>query len=159
MSKRKQNDPANQSTSRRQFLKRSAGALAFTGSVWIQSRTPMRAVSAPLQTKPFAFDETTLADLQQAMQSGQQTAHSIAELYLARVDEIDKHGPAVNSVIEINPDALAIADALDRERKAKGARGPLHGVPVFIKDNIDTAGAFLASWALPAFIQYLARST
>src|SRR6185503_12355699 len=64
---------------------------------------------------------------------------SIAEAYLARIDELDRRGPTVNSVIETNPDALAIADALDRERRDKGARGPLHGIPVLIKDNIDTA--------------------
>ena len=105
----------------------------------------MRAISAPAQTRAFALDETTLADLQQAMQSGRQTAHSIAEMYLSRIDEIDKHGPAVNSVIEINPDALAIADALDRERKEKGPRCPLHGIPILIKDNIDTADRMMTT--------------
>src|SRR6185436_11197518 len=61
------------------------------------------------------------------------------ELYLGRIQEIDRSGPSVNSVLEINPDAVSIADFLDVERKAKGARGPLHGIPVLIKDNIDTA--------------------
>ena len=70
--------------------------------------------------------------------SGKLTARMIAEKYLARIDAIDKRGPAVNAVIELNPDALAIADALDRERQAKGPRGPLHGIPVLIKDNIAT---------------------
>jgi amidase len=73
------------------------------------------------------------------MESGALTARSIAEKYLARIRDVDKQGPAINSVIELNPDALAIADALDKERKAKGARGPLHGIPILIKDNIDTA--------------------
>ena len=73
------------------------------------------------------------------MQSGKYSARSIAEKYLERIEEIDKRGPAINSVIEINPEAIEIADALDRERKAKGARSPLHGIPVLIKDNIDTA--------------------
>jgi len=72
------------------------------------------------------------------MESGKFTAHSLAEKYLERVDEIDKRGPAINSVIELNPDALAIASALDKERKERGPRGPLHGVPVLIKDNIGT---------------------
>jgi len=85
-----------------------------------------------------AFDEVTLAALQEGMKSGKFTARSIAEKYLARIDAIDKHGPAVNSVIELNPDALGIADALDRERQARGPRGPLHGIPVLIKDNIAT---------------------
>src|ERR1043166_2003241 len=86
----------------------------------------------------FELDEITISDLQTGMTSGRYTAHSITEKYLARIDEIDKHGPAINSVIEANPDALSIADALDKERKEKGARGPLHGIPVLIKDNLDT---------------------
>jgi len=79
-----------------------------------------------------------VAELQGAMRSGRSTARSLAEKYLARIEKVDKHGPAVNSVIEVNPDALAIAGELDRERKAKGPRGPLHGIPVLIKDNIAT---------------------
>ncbi len=95
--------------------------------------------AAPVPVPAFELDETTIADLQKSMASGQRTARAIAELYLARIDAVDKQGPTINSVIELNPDALAIADALDRERKEKGARGPLHGIPVLIKDNIDTA--------------------
>ena len=79
------------------------------------------------------------------MKSGKYTARSIVEKYLARIDEIDKRGPAINAVIEINPDALAIADALDKERTGKGARGPLHGIPVLIKDNIDTADRMMTT--------------
>jgi amidase len=73
------------------------------------------------------------------MKSGQLTSRSITEMYLKRIDEIDRNGPAVNSVIELNPDALSIADAMDAERKSGKVRGPLHGIPVLIKDNIDTA--------------------
>src|SRR6202048_963636 len=88
--------------------------------------------------KDFELDEITIDDLQKAFQSGQYSSRSLSEKYLARIAEIDKAGPAINSIIEINPDALAIAEALDKERKAKGPRGPLHGIPVLIKDNIDT---------------------
>jgi amidase len=79
-----------------------------------------------------------VAKLQDEMQSGRLTARSITEKYLTRIEKVDKHGAAVNSVIELNPDALAIAAELDRERQAKGARGLLHGIPVLIKDNIAT---------------------
>ena len=91
------------------------------------------------QVPAFELDETTIADLQAGMQSGKLTARSIAEKYLERISAIDKHGPSINSIIELNPDALAIADALDKERKTTGPRGAMHGIPVLIKDNIDTA--------------------
>ncbi|MEO8055101.1 MAG: amidase, partial [Acidobacteriota bacterium] len=89
--------------------------------------------------RPFELDEATIGDLQDGMKSGKLTARSIAEKYLARIDALDRNGPTLRSVIELNPEALAIADALDRERKEKGVRGPLHGIPVLVKDNIDTA--------------------
>jgi amidase len=88
---------------------------------------------------PFELDEITIHDLQEGMTSGRLTAHSITEKYLARIDAVDKHGPALNSVIEVNPEALTIARELDKERKQKRIRGPLHGIPILIKDNIDTA--------------------
>src|SRR6185437_2683198 len=84
----------------------------------------------------FELDELTVHDLQHGMSSAKFSARSLAEQYLARIDAVDKH--TINSVIEVNPDALAIAEQLDRERKAKGPRGPLHGIPVLIKDNIGT---------------------
>lgn len=94
---------------------------------------------APKPASTFDLEEATIADLQKRMETGQDTARSLAEKYLARIDAIDRQGPALDSVIEVNPDALAIADALDAERKAKGPRGPLHGIPILIKDNIATA--------------------
>jgi amidase len=101
--------------------------------------------SATPNIKPFELDEITISALQDGMKSGQFTARSLVEKYTARIDEIDKHGPKVNSVIEMNPDALAIADAIDHERKAKGPRGPLHGIPVLIKDNIATADRMMTT--------------
>jgi len=100
------------------------------------------AVLAQAPARPqarFDLDEATVADLQQRMASGRETARSLVEQYLARIDAIDRNGPALHSVIETNPDALMIADALDAERKNRGPRGPLHGIPVLIKDNIATA--------------------
>ena len=91
------------------------------------------------------MEELTITELQARLNSREYTARSLAELYLDRIEKLDKHGPAVNSVIELNPDALAIADALDAERKAQGARGPLHGIPVLLKDNIDTADKMMTT--------------
>ncbi len=82
--------------------------------------------------------EWTIAELQEKMESGELTARRIAELYLTRIEAVDKDGPYINSVIELNPDALEIADALDAERKAGKTRGTLHGISILIKDNIDT---------------------
>jgi amidase len=87
---------------------------------------------------PFELEEATIAELQAAMQSGRHTARSLAEAYLARIDSVDRAGPTLTSVIEVNPDTLAIAEVLDAERKAGRKRGPLHGIPVVIKDNIAT---------------------
>ena len=87
---------------------------------------------------PADLAEATIADLQDRMQEGELTAERVAEWYLARIDAIDRSGPALRSVIEVNPDALEIARELDRERLASGARGPMHGVPVLLKANIDT---------------------
>ncbi len=101
--------------------------------------------SSAMEVKSFELDEITIADLQDGMKSGKFTARSLAEKYTARIEEIDKHGPTINSVLELNPDALAIADSLDRERKATGPRGPLHGIPVLIKDNIDTADKMMTT--------------
>jgi amidase len=129
------------SIDRREFVIRGAvtGAVALTTPAEMLQRTPRAKPPQSASIAPFELDEITVAQLQEAMSSGRHTARSVAELYLARIDEIDRRGPAVNSVLETNPDALAIADALDRERKDKGVRGPMHGIPVLIKDNIDTA--------------------
>lgn len=87
----------------------------------------------------FELKEVTIDSLQQKMRDGSYTSRQITELYLKRIELIDKNGPKLNSVIEINPDALAIADAMDKERKAGKIRSAMHGIPVLIKDNIDTA--------------------
>ncbi|HWE43267.1 MAG TPA: amidase [Gemmatimonadaceae bacterium] len=89
----------------------------------------------------FALEEATIADLQRLLTSGQYTSRTLCQAYTARIAEIDRNGPALRSVIELNPDALTIADAMDAERRAGRPRGPLHGIPVLIKDNIATADA------------------
>lgn len=78
----------------------------------------------------FELEEATIADLQAGMSSGRMTARSIAQQYLARIEELDRKGPTLRHVIEINPDALSIADSLDQERKSGRVRGPLHGIPI-----------------------------
>ena len=87
----------------------------------------------------FDLEEATIAELQARMQSGQETSRSLVDKYIARIEAIDRSGPALHSVIELNPDARTVADQLDAERKSRGARGPLHGIPILIKDNIATA--------------------
>jgi amidase len=129
---------------RREFLRAGAlAALATTLDPTVGESRPLAGPSRtellPHQQPAFELEETTVAGLQDAMRSGRYTARSITEMYLGRMDGIDKGGPAINSVIERNPDALTIADERDAERKAGRLRGPLHGIPVLIKDNIDTA--------------------
>ena len=112
---------------RRQFLQTTAAT------------TIAAAITKPFSPPPaFELDELTIADLQQGLQSGKYTSRQLVEKYSDRINDIDKKGPALHSVIEMNPDAEQIAVALDRERKEKGSRGPLHGIPILIKDNIDT---------------------
>jgi amidase len=98
-----------------------------------------QSVAPSFEVPPFELDETTIAELQKRMASGALSSRRIVELYLARIAALDRQGPEIRSVIELNPEARAIADALDAERRAKGPRGPLHGIPVLLKDNIDTA--------------------
>lgn len=100
---------------------------------------PAAAAARAATSAQAAIIETDITQLQAAMQAGKQTAHSLTSLYLARIAAIDKAGPTLNAVIELNPDALAIAQALDLERAQKGPRGPLHGIPILLKDNIATA--------------------
>ena len=144
----KRQDPV--APARRKFLRTSVIGGAATAAattlqaVTIHAREHFPAARPP-DVPPFELEEATITDLQDAMKSGKHTARSITEKYLARIEQIDKQGPAINSIIELNPDALAIADALDKERKDKGVRGPLHGIPMLIKDNLDTADKMMTT--------------
>lgn len=135
---------------RRTFLRSGLATAAFALSPALaehamEERDKEGTRSAAVPVKPFEFEETTIAELEEAMRSGKQTSRSIAEAYLERIQDVDKQGAALKSVIELNPDALAIADDLDKERKAGHVRGPLHGIPIFIKDNIDTGDRMLTT--------------
>jgi amidase len=139
-------------------LASSPAGAARRAEAWTPATLPGPAV------EPFELDEITLGALEEGLKSGKFTAHSLTEKYLERIEEIDKRGPGVNAVLEVNPDALAIADALDRERQTRGPRGPLHGIPVLIKDNLatrdrmqTTAGSLALAGATPPQDSFVAR--
>lgn len=132
--KEQDDDPVAGDWTRRALMKAglAGGVLAAAGPV-------LSSAPASAAPPPFELEETTIADLREAIHSGKETARSITEKYLARIEALNTRGPELRAVIEVNPEALAIADALDAERRDKGPRGPLHGIPILIKDNIGTA--------------------
>jgi amidase len=138
---------------RRKFLQNSAlTSLAATTLGFSNCKQqPEKAATAQQEalaaTHPddFPLLEVTMDVLQQKMQNGTYTARSIAEMYLKRIAALDKQGPAINAIIELNPEALAIADEMDRARKENKVRGPLHGIPVLLKDNIDTGDGMMTT--------------
>jgi amidase len=168
-------------TSRRSFVGGglAGGALALAAP--LASLTKFAPGSPPAAAQPagsgraagdaaaasgFALEEATIAALQAAMASGTLTARGLVEAYLARIARLDRdrQGPALHAVLEINLDAEAIAAALDEERRARGARGPLHGIPILIKDNIathdrttTTAGSLALAGSVPAADAFVAR--
>ncbi|HEX8507107.1 MAG TPA: amidase family protein, partial [Hymenobacter sp.] len=103
------------------------------------------ATGSAAEAEAFALHEATVADLQDRMAKGTETARSLSEKYLARIKALNEQGPMLQAVIETNPDALKIADGLDQERKAGKLRGPLHGIPVLIKDNIDSGDQMMTT--------------
>lgn len=122
---------------RREFLRIGAAAGAVT---LLGKPAALAATGAAVEV-----EEATIADLQRRMRSGEITARGLTQAYLDRIESLDRRGPTLRSVIEVNPDAVSIADALDRERREKGPRGPLHGIPVLVKDNLDTADRMMTT--------------
>ncbi len=147
----------NTRLNRRQFLRCAA---LFSGSPLVAALTacggqqPPAAASVPVLSPsivarasfpPFVLEDTTVAGVQAAMEGGQISARELVQAYLDRIGSLDQAGPTLRSVLEVNPEALQIADALDAERRSKGPRGPLHGIPILLKDNIDTADQLLTT--------------
>ena len=125
---------------RRDFLSSTAAGCALA------MVTPVaETVTASTSPTTFELDESTILELQQRLEAGRDTSRSLVEKYVNRIKELDHEGPRVNSVIELNPEAESIAATLDRERKDNRVRGPLHGVPILIKDNIDTADKMMTT--------------
>nr|MDQ3083064.1 amidase family protein [Gemmatimonadota bacterium] len=151
---------------RRDFLRSGAisGALALSGAPFAHAGKPADELRDDSDTLAFDLDEMTIAGLQRDMISGKRSARSITRQYLDRIDQLDRRGPALHYVIETNPDALAIADSLDAERRQGRLRGPLHGIPIFLKDNIDTkdrmtttAGSYALEGSIPMRDAFIAR--
>ncbi len=153
---------------RRHFLHLgvAGGALAAAGATACR-RAEQGSGPAPSEQKPigsFELEGLTVAELGAGLDSGRFTARSLTDLYLARIEEIDKKGPGLNAVIEVNPEARDIADSLDAERKAGRKRGPLHGLPILIKENIatcdrmpTTAGSLALAGSVPPADAFLVR--
>lgn len=134
---------------RRNFIKNSSAISLSATAITVAACTTNKQTDSDTSTTPvadeFALHEATIGDLQKKMASGQASSANLTKLYLDRIQAIDKKGPALKSVIEVNPDAMAMAEAMDNERKAGNIRGPLHGIPILIKDNIDTADQMMTT--------------
>jgi amidase len=132
--------------SRRAFLRLGAlaGAGASVGGLW---KTPAEAAAAAAAAAvaPSDLEEATIAELQAAMQSGDLSAVELVDFYIRRIETLDQRGPTVNSVLSLNPQARQIARNRDRERRDTGPRGPLHGIPILLKDNIDTGDRMMTT--------------
>jgi amidase len=148
---------------RRDFLKTS-----MAGSAAGLAISATAAAGATTETfsrlTEFEWNEATIQQLSSAMVAGRISAASLTRQYLRRIRDVDQRGPKINSIIELNPDAVAIAEALDKERKVKGPRGPLHGIPILIKDNIathdkmmTTAGSLALSGSIPPGDAFLVK--
>jgi len=150
---------------RRTFVRNATVASVALASVRNLAENESHAAVEPSTPPPaFELNEATIDELQRDMSSGKYTAQSLTRKYLDRIDDTDKRGPAINSVIEVNPDALAIASELDKERRAGRTRGRLHGIPVVIKDNIDThdrmtttAGSLALGGSIPPQDSFVAK--
>jgi amidase len=123
-----------------------AGGAGFVTVLQPGSDDPAPSIAAPAQSAPFPeLEDASIVDLRAGLDARQFSARELTEAYLARIEALDRNGPRLRSIIETNPEAVAIAEALDRELQERGPRGPLHGIPVLLKDNIDTADQMLTT--------------
>ncbi len=125
-----------------------AGALMVATSLSADGQRRTRAATAAAPAPVFEVYERGILDLQAAQSEGRVTARGLVEAYLARITAYDQAGPRLNAIVQLNPKAREEADVLDRERAARGPRGPLHGIPILVKDNYDTAGLATSGGAL-----------
>ena len=134
---------------RRHFISLSALSAAFVSGLGLQAcqNQPTSTTKTPNQEdfNNFPHNEKDISELQELMQNGKLTSEELVIAYLDRIEKIDRKGPAINSVIDTNKDALAIARTLDEERKSGIVRGPLHGIPIMLKDNIETADKMMTT--------------
>lgn len=150
---------------RRKFIaKGSIAGLTFasleiaSSNAHVKREKKIKDVATPPYSDDFILNELTINELQQKMENGEYTSRAITELYLKRIEEIDKKGIRLNSVIELNPDALSIADKMDSERKAGRVRGAMHGIPVLIKDNINTSDKMMTTAGSLALLGHTASA-
>jgi amidase len=129
-------------TGRRDFL-RSGVATGIGSTLALRVLCAMDAPYSPPSS--YELDEISITELHEGLKSGRFSVRSMVEKYLDRIEKVDKSGPSINSVLELNPDTLQIAEALDKELKEKGPRGPLHGIPILVKDNVDTADRMMTT--------------
>ena len=131
---------------RRNFLRNaSLAGMAMTSTPFPGNEHEAYVHDASNPPETFSLMEATISELRSRMQSGKLTSRAATQQYLQRIEAVDRKGPGLNSVIEVNPDALKIADRMDAERRAGKVRGPLHGIPILVKDNIDTADGMMTT--------------
>lgn len=133
---------------RRKFIANTAvagGMMSGLFTIRCRSRSSEAKTGSPSSASAFELEELSIEQLQEGMQAGHYTARGLVEKYLKRIDEIDRNGVRLNAVIEINPDAILLADKADEERKEGKVRGPLHGIPFLVKDNIDTGDKMMTT--------------
>jgi amidase len=159
------NDGSHAGLSRREFLgtTAAAGGLAVSGGIACSQSQKEVSEEQSVPATEFELNEKTIGDLQEAMEAGRYSARVITQLYLQRIEALNLQGPKLRAILEVNPDALEIAESLDKERKEKGSRGPLHGIPIVLKDNVDThdrmtttAGSLALEGSIPSQDSFVA---